>query len=391
MSLKLARRIETLTPSGIRAVNERALALEREGKRVYHFELGRPDFDTPEYIKRACVEGLERGDVFYTPNAGKPGLRSAVAEYLSGRRGIPVAAENVLITVGLAEAVFDVLTALLEPGDELLIPDPVWMNYVNVPRLLGAVPVPYALREESGCQPDPSELEALVTDRTKAVVIVSPHNPTGSMLSDDSLNAIADLAIRHDLAVISDEVYERLTYGREHVSIAALPGMAGRTVTLNGFSKTYSMTGWRLGYAAADADFIRALNKLHQVNTTSAASFVQGAGIVALRDEGGEVEIMREEYRRRRDYVVSRVNAIPGLGCRTPEGAFYAFVNVKGLGVSETEFARILLEQYQVATVPGPVFGEQGRGYLRLSYASSLDDLREGLDCVEQAAKLYQA
>lgn len=388
MAVKLAGRIESLVPSGIRAVNERALALEREGKKVFHFELGRPDFDTPEYIKRACVESLNGGDVFYTSNFGKPELRRAVAEYLEKRKHIPVTAENVLITVGLAEAVFDVLTALLEPGDEILVPDPVWMNYVNVPRLLGASPVPYALQEARDYQPDPAELERLITPRTRAIVIVSPNNPTGSVLGGDSLNAIAALARAHDLAVVSDEVYERITYGvRPHVSIASLPGMAERTITLNGYSKAYSMTGWRLGYVAADRAIIQALNKLHQINTTSAASFVQTAGIAALTGESGEVEAMREAYRRRRDFLVPRVNAIPGLSCREPDGAFYLFINAKGLPVSETEFAQYLLERHQVAVVPGTVFGANGAGYLRLSFASAMEELEEGAARIDRAAR----
>jgi len=204
--IKLASRMERLVPSGIRAINERALEMERAGIKVCHFELGRPDFDTPEYIKRAAVDSLNGGDVFYTSNFGKQALREAVARDLAERRGIPAAADNVLITVGLAEAIFDTLAALLEPGDELLVPDPVWMNYVNVPRLLGAVPVPYALLEDRDYQPDPAELESLVTDRTRAIVLVSPGNPTGSMLNRDSLDAIADLARRRDLVVISDTV-----------------------------------------------------------------------------------------------------------------------------------------------------------------------------------------
>ena len=388
MGVKFAKRIENLVPSGIRRVNERALALEREGKKVCHFELGRPDFDTPEYIKKAGIKAIEDGDVFYTSNFGKLNLREAVAKYLSEKKHIPVAGENILITVGLAEAIFDVLAVLLEEGDEILVPDPVWMNYVNIPKLLGAKPIKYDLSEDNDYQPDMSAFEERLTDRTKAVVIVSPHNPTGSMLSADTLKRIADIAKKHDLTVISDEIYERLTYGENgHISIASLPDMAERTVTLNGFSKAYSMTGWRIGYVAASKEWISALNKIHQVNTTSAASFTQTAAIEALCGENDEVERMREEYRIRRDDAVKSINQIKGLSCKVPEGAFYIFINVKALPVSEEKFAEYLLENYQVAMVPGTVFCENGRGYLRMSFASGIEELKEGLSKLERAAE----
>ena len=386
MSVAFAKRTDKMVPSGIRKVNEKALELERLGKKVCHFELGRPDFDTPEYIKKSAADSLFSGDVYYTSNFGKETLRKTVADYLREKKNIPVTTDNILITVGLAEAVFDVMTALLDEGDEILVPDPVWMNYVNIPKFLGAVPVTYELLEEKDYQPDPDEIEKKITDRTKAIVIVSPHNPTGSMLKSKALLAIAEIAKRHDLIVISDEVYERLTYGEEgHVSIASLPDMSERTVTLNGFSKAYSMTGWRLGYVAATEEWIRVLNKIHQVNTTSAASFVQTAGITAISDEKDEVEKMRAEYKRRRDYIVREINSIPNLSCREPEGAFYIFINVKALDISENEFADILLEKYHVATVPGTVFGECGKGYLRLSFASSMYELIEGVARIRSA------
>ncbi|MBR1390758.1 MAG: pyridoxal phosphate-dependent aminotransferase [Lachnospiraceae bacterium] len=369
-----------MVPSGIRKVNEKALAMERNGEKVYHFEIGRPDFDTPDYIKKACIDSLNNGDVFYTSNFGYQELREEIAKYLTDKKHIPTTYEEVLVTVGLAEAVYDVLSVILEEGDEILVPDPVWMNYINIPRMLGAVDVKYSLLEQREYQPDFGELSAKITDKTKAIVLVSPHNPTGSMLSRESLEGIAELAKKNNLLVLSDEIYERLVYHEEgHISIASLPDMKERSITLNGFSKAYSMTGWRIGYVSAKKELILAINKIHQVNTTSAASFVQKAAIAALREEKTEVEDMRREYRRRRDYAVKAINGIPGLQCAEPAGAFYIFINIKALGISSAKFAEYLLENEKIALVPGEVFGENGEGYLRMSFANSLDNIAEGI------------
>lgn len=388
MSIKFASRISDLKPSGIRLINEKALELERQGKKVYHFELGRPDFDTPDYIKKACISSIENGDVYYTSNFGKQDLRQEIADYLSVKKNVPAVADNILVTVGLAEAIFDVFAVLLEKGDEILVPDPVWMNYINIPKLLGATPVTYNLKEENDYQPDIEEIEMKITIRTKAIVIVSPHNPTGSMLREENVRKIAELARKYDLVVIDDEVYERLTYSDErHISIASLPEMFERTVTLNGFSKAYSMTGWRIGYVAASLEWIQALNKIHQINTTSATSFVQTAAIVALRDEDTEVEDMRLEYKRRRDFVYERINQIQGISCSKPQGAFYSFINIKELKVSAEEFVHYLLDNYGIALVPGTVFGYNGNGYIRMSFANSLEEIQAGLDLLEKAVK----
>ena len=335
MKNKLAARMDRILPSGIRKVNEKALAMEREGRHVIHFEIGRPDFDTPDYIKNACIESLKQGDVFYTSNYGDMELRRAIAEKLEKQNHIPYRAEEILVTVGLSEAIFDLLCTILDEEDEILVPDPVWMNYVNVPRLLGAVPVSYRLREENGWQMDLDEIRGKITKKTKALVLVTPNNPTGSILSEENLLELSRLAQENDFLVVADEVYERLVYdGNTHVSIASLPGMKERTVTLNGMSKTYSMTGWRLGYAAAPEEFIAAMNKIHQHNVTCAPSFVQKASIAALREETNEVEAMVKEYQRRRDYAVKAINEVPGLSCQCPEGAFYIFINAKPLSMS---------------------------------------------------------
>ena len=388
MRTRIAARMDHLVPSGIRKVNEKALEMERAGETVYHFEIGRPDFDTPEYIKRACIESLENGEVFYTSNFGMMELRQTIADYLNRRSHTGYQAENILVTTGLSEAVFDLLCTILDEGDELLIPDPVWMNYLNVPKLLGAVPVSYELREENGFQLDLKEIREKITDKTKALLIVTPNNPTGGVLSEETLKGLAQIAIEKDILVIADEVYERLIYdGETHISIASLPGMQERTFTMNGFSKTYSMTGWRIGYVAAPKEYIIATNKLHQHNTTCAPSFGQRAAIAALRNEHGEVEKMVEEYKRRRDYAVEAINSIPGLSCLSPKGAFYIFINCKKLGKTSAELAQYLLENAKIAMVPGDVFGPGGEGYLRMSFANSYENIVEGCRRLKEAVE----
>lgn len=386
MKSHIAERMNRILPSGIRRVNEKALAMEREGRSVIHFEIGRPDFDTPEYIKKACVESLERGDVFYTSNYGDMKLRETIAQKLDKENHIPYRAEEILVTVGLSEAIFDLLCTILNEGDEILVPDPVWMNYVNVPRLLGAVPVSYHLKEENGYQLDLDEIREKITEKTQAIVLVTPNNPTGSVLSREVLAGLAETAIEKDLLVLADEVYERLIYdGTEHVSIASLPGMKERTFTLNGMSKAYSMTGWRIGYVAGPEEYIIAMNKVHQHNVTCAPSFVQKASITALRDESDEVKNMVAEYQRRRNYAVEAINQIEGLSCSCPKGAFYIFINAKQLQMKSLELADYLLEEAGIALVSGDVFGDSGEGYLRMSFANSYENIVEGCRRMKEA------
>lgn len=382
----VANRMNQLTPSGIRKVNEKALAMERAGETVFHFEVGRPDFDTPDYIKKAAEESLKRGEVFYTSNFGTMELRQEIANKLKRENGVDYKATEVLVTVGLAEAVFDVLSCILDEGDEILIPDPVWVNYLNIPKMLGATPVSYSLKEESGYQIDLDEVRAKITPKTKVMVIVTPNNPTGGVLSADTLQELAKIIKENDMLIISDEVYERLIYdGEKHLSIASLPGMKERTFTMNGMSKAYSMTGWRLGYVAAAEEFITVLNKFHQHNTTCAPSFVQAASVVALRDEGDEVEEMVKEYQRRRDYAVNAINETPGLSCVCPKGAFYIFINCKELGMKSADIAAYLLDEAKIALVPGDVFGAGGEGYLRMSFANSYENIVEGCERLKDA------
>ena len=385
---KIAARMNRMAPSGIRKVNEKALEMERAGEKVLHFEIGRPDFDTPEYIKRAAERALAEGKVHYTSNFGLMELRQAIADKLKRENHVDYKASEVLVTVGLSEAVFAVLATILEEGDEILVPDPVWLNYINVPNLLGAKAVAYGLTEETGFQMDLEEVKAKITPKTRAIVIITPNNPTGGVLSEDVLRELSEIAVQNDLMVISDEVYERLVYdGAKHISIASLPGMKERTFTMNGMSKAYAMDGWRLGYVAAPEEYILAMNKFHQHNTTCAPSFVQAAAIAALNEEGDEVKEMVKEYQRRRDYAVKAINEIPGLHCKCPKGAFYIFINCKSLNMKSSDLSAFLLEKAKIALVPGDVFGPGGEGYLRMSFANSYENVAAGCEQLRKAVE----
>ncbi|MGR5589759.1 pyridoxal phosphate-dependent aminotransferase [Peptoniphilus grossensis] len=380
----IAERMDKLTPSGIRKVNEKALQLEREGKRVYHFELGRPDFDTPKYIKDACIKSINEGRVFYTSNYGTDELRKEIARKLKKHNNIDCDYNNILVTAGLAEAILDIMLTILNPGDEVLIPDPGWLNYLNIPEVLDAKAIQYSLLAKNDYQIDFEELKSKISSRTKAIVIINPNNPIGSVLDEDCLMKLSEVAKEKDLFVISDEIYERITYDNfKHKSIASFDGMLERTITLNGFSKAYSMTGWRLGYIAGPEYLIKQINKIHQHNTACATSFVQDAGVVALSDEKDEVNKMVKEYEKRRNYLVDRINKIKELELIKPKGAFYCFINISKTGMKCEEFCDFLLEEANVAVVPGNVFGKNGEEYIRLSYAASLDDIKQGLQNIE--------
>ena len=386
----ICSKFSKVAPSGIRKINEKTIQMEREGKRVYHFELGRPDFDTPKVVKDATIKSIENGDVFYTSNFGIMELREAVAEKLRKENNLNYSAKEVLITAGASEAIYDTYSLILEEGDEILLPNPCWPNYINAAHIMNAVPVSYSLEEENDFQIDFDELEKLVTEKTKAIVIINPSNPIGSMLTKETLEKLAEFSKEKDLLVISDEIYEQIVYGnKEHFSMASIDGMKERTITINGFSKTYSMTGFRLAYIAAPEEYIRVLNTIHQHNTSCATSFVQHGGITALKEAEEDVKKMVEEYKRRRDYIVEKVNSIDGLSLNSPDGAFYAFINVKGVGVSAEEFCEYLLDEECVAVVPGNIFGSAGEGFVRLSYASSYEDIVEGLNRMEKACKHF--
>ena len=385
-----SKRMEALPFSGIRVMMERATRMQKEGQDVIHMEIGRPDFDTPEVIKKAAYDSLEKGHVFYTSNYGTPELRAAIAEKLTKENNVAYAPEEILVTIGVGEGTYASIAAFVNPGEEVLVPNPVWLNYIHVPEFFGAVPVTYSLKEDRNYQIDMDELEAKTTEKTRMLVINTPGNPTGTVQSLETLQKLADFAKRHDLIVVSDEIYEKLVYGgTKHVSIASLPGMKERTITLNGFSKCYSMTGWRLGYAAAPVEFIKGLVRVHQYINTCASSFVQDSGIVALKEAEPDVQAMVKEYERRRNYAVKALNEMDGISCRMPEGAFYIFVNIKSLGKTSAEVADYLLDEAKVATVPGTAFGTEGEGYIRLSYACSYERIVEAMARMKKAfAKL---
>ena len=387
-----ASRMEALPFSEIRVMMEKATQMQKNGEDVIHMEIGRPDFDTPQVIKEAANQALANGNVFYTSNYGTPELRQAIADKLKRDNGIDYKAEEILVTIGVGEGTYAAVAAFTEPGDEILVPDPVWLNYINVPHFFGAVPVSYKLREENDYQIDLDEIEGLITSKTRMLVINTPGTPTGVVQSQETLEKLAEIAKKHDLIVVSDEIYEKLVYdGAKHVSIAALPGMKERTITLNGFSKCYSMTGWRLGYVAAPVEFIKAMVRVHAYINTCAPSFVQEAGITALEKAEPDVQEMVKEYQLRRDYTVSAINAIDGLSCKTPGGAFYIFVNIKELGKTSAEMADYLLDTAKIAAVPGSAFGPQGEGYIRLSYACSYERIVEAMDRLKKAVEALKA
>lgn len=386
MEYKVAKRMESLPFSGIRAVMEKATKMQQAGEKVIHLEIGRPDFDTPEKIKEAAYESLKAGHVFYTSNYGIPALRKEIAEWETKNHGVEYEAGEVLVTVGVGEATYASMAAFLQEGDEVLVPNPVWLNYIHVPASLGATPVTYSLREENDYQIDFTELESKLTDRTKMIVVVNPSNPTGGVFSRETLEKLSEIAVKHDLLVVADEIYSQLVYdGTKHTSIASLPGMKERTITLGGFSKAYSMTGWRLGYMCAPKEIIQACVRVHQYTITCASSFVQEAAITALRECAEDVETMRQEYQRRKDYMVKALNEIDGISCNNPQGAFYIFVNIKSLEMPSMEVAEYLLDRAKIALVPGSAFGTEGEGYLRISYACSYEELQEACVRIREA------
>ncbi|MCX5975779.1 MAG: pyridoxal phosphate-dependent aminotransferase [Coprothermobacterota bacterium] len=388
MSSVLAKRIDLLMTESAFEVLAKARKLEAQGRSVIHLEIGEPDFDTPQHIKDAAVRALADGYTHYPPTAGLPQVRQAVAEYVARSRAIPVAAEEVIITPGAKPILFFLPLACLESGDEAIYPDPGFPTYQSMIRFTGARPVPITLHEELDFRLDVDELRRLITPKTKMIILNSPHNPTGGVLSQEDLEGIAEAVRGRNLVVLADEIYSRILYDRKHHSLASLPGMKEQVVILDGFSKTYAMTGWRLGYGVMRADLADAVRKLMVNSVSCTAAFSQMATIQALQGPQEEAEAMVAEFRCRRDLLVAGLNRIPGVSCRLPVGAFYAFPNVKSFGRSSGEIANLLLEQGGVATLAGRSFGEQGEGYLRLSYANSTPNLEEALVRIERTLAL---
>jgi aspartate/methionine/tyrosine aminotransferase len=366
-----------------------ARRLESMGRDIIHLELGEPDFATPQHIVDAATRALRDGATSYAPAAGLAPLREAIAG-AARARGLTVTPDRVVVTSGAKPMLFYALMALLEPGDEALVPDPGFPIYASIVQFAGAKPVPYPVNAEDGGALDLELLAARVTPRTRVLVLNSPHNPTGVVLDTPTLGGLVELVRRHNLTVISDEIYSELLFEGTHRSIASLPGMLPRTVVVDGFSKAYAMTGWRLGYGIMPPDLARRVERL-VINTTSCAPpFVQRAGIAALTDPQDCVREMRDEYRRRRDLLVSGLNELPGVSCATPLGAFYVFPDVSHLltelGLTTEIFAEVLLEEFGLACLAGTAFGENGRGHLRFSFVTSRTNLQRALTVLREAA-----
>jgi len=388
---KIASRIAQLTGEGALAVFTRAKELEKAGRSIIHLELGEPDFHPAapvvDAVRAAVAEGRDR----YVATRGIPPLRSAIAEYLKRTRKLDVAAEQVLVAPGCKMALALAMMALIEPGDEVLYPDPSFPIYPSFTRGLGAKAVPYALREENKFQPDLTEIAAKITAKTRMLIFNSPNNPTGTVFTDSVIAQIAELAKKHDLWVIADEIYARILFSGEYKSIWALPGMTERTVIIDGFSKSFAMTGWRLGYAVAQKHVIDALDMLVLNTFTCTAEFSQVAAIEALRDSTDAVPAMVEEYRKRRDLFVERLNRIPGFRCQSPDGAFYAWVNIEETGIPAEEVQRVLLEEAGVAGIAGAAFGAEGKNYLRFSLVSATHLLEDALERIQRVSSRWRA
>ncbi|QWK10104.1 MAG: pyridoxal phosphate-dependent aminotransferase [Thermoflexus hugenholtzii] len=383
--MRLAERMSRLGTETAFEVLARAKALEAQGREIIHLEIGEPDFDTPAHIKAAAVRALEEGWTHYTPAAGIPALREAIADYIRRTRGIPVGPEHVVVVPGGKPIMFFAILALVEEGDEVIYPNPGFPIYESMIRFVGARPVPLRLRMENEFRVDVEELARLITPRTRMLILNSPANPTGGVLTREDLEAIAELCLKHDLVVLSDEIYSRILYEGEHISIASFPGMLERTIILDGFSKTYAMTGWRLGYGVMPEPLAEAVTRLMINSNSCTAAFTQIAGIAALTGPQDDVDRMVAAFRERREVMVEGLNRLPGFRCLKPKGAFYAFPNIEGTGMSSRELAHYLLEEAGVAVLSGTAFGEYGEGFLRLSFANSIENIQKALERIEKA------
>ncbi len=374
--------------SGIRKVFDKVKELEDAGKDVIHWQIGRPDFDTPAHIKQAAADALHRGEVHYAPNLGIPSLRRAIGARTALDTGVTVDGEKqVVVMAGANEGIMVSMLAFINPGDEVIVPDPNWHHYKSCAALAGGVPVEVPTTEANGFALDPAEVEKRITSKTKMICITSPGNPTGGVQSKASLEALADLARRHNLIVMSDEIYARIYYGKEPVapSIYSEPGMAERTIIINGFSKTYSMDGWRLGWTVASEPMTRAILKVRQYTTVCVNTFIQHGAALALTADQTCVKEMVGEFHTRRDIMLDGLRKIPGLTVAEPLGAFYVFPNINAFGKSSDEMADWLLSEYGIASVAGSVFGSAGEGYLRLAYSCSTEECRRGVARMAEA------
>jgi aspartate/methionine/tyrosine aminotransferase len=383
--MEFADRVATLTAEGAYAMMGRAQALEAAGRDIIHLEAGQPDVSTFENIVKAGVRAIQDGYTRYTVPAGLPALRRVIAEQVGRQRGIAIAPEQVLVGPGSKPLMFFPTLALVRPGDEVIYPDPGFPTYPAMVAVAGGTPVPVPLREEDGFSFDLQAFDRLLTERTRMVILNSPANPTGGVLPPAALEHIAAAAQERDLWVLSDEIYARLAFDGLAPSIAALPGMAGRTILVDGFSKIYAMTGWRLGFGVMPAALVERVELLLTHSVGSTASFTQVAGLEAIQGPQAEAEAVVAEYRRRRDALVAGLNEIPGVRCQTPRGAFYVFPNITAFGRSSDWLAEYLLEEAGVAVLPGTSFGQYGEGYLRLCFANSMENLLRAVERIRLA------
>jgi aspartate aminotransferase len=386
----IASRMSVMSGEGALSVFARAREMEGQGRSIIHLELGEPDFHTSPSVIESATRALAEGKDRYCAVAGVPALREEIASYLRRTRDIDVSPANVVIAPGCKTALFFAMMALLEPGDEVLYPDPGFPGYPSITLGLGAVPMPFELSSGNHFQPDLAEISAKITRRTRMIITNSPGNPTGTVYTDAVQRGMAELAIEHDLWVLSDEIYARIIYNDEYISMLRYPGMHERTLIIDGFSKSFAMTGWRLGYTVAPPEVVPALSMLAINSYTCVAEFSQYAAIDALRDREGNTPRMVAEFARRREQFVRDLNEVPGFRCEAPEGAFYTWVDIRGAGASAEEICRILLEDGGVAAIPGAAFGPSGKDFVRFSFASSVANLREASDRIMKVSTAWQ-
>jgi aspartate aminotransferase len=385
--MDLATRVSELTPSLTLAIDSKAKALRAEGVDVFSFGAGEPDFDTPEHIKAAAIEALHAGFTKYTPSSGMPELRAAISEKFKRDNGIDYKPSDIIVSNGAKQSCFNAIMAVCGEGDEVIIPAPYWLSYPDMVRLAGAEPIIVQTTQENDWKMTPQQFEEAMSPRTKMVIINSPGNPTGSVYSKEELRALVEVAAEEEITILSDEIYESLTYdGAEHVSIASLtPEARDLTITVNGFSKAYAMTGWRLGYLGAPEKIAKAIDSMQSHSTSGPCSFAQKGGLAALTGSQQCVAEMREEFNIRREYMFERLSAIHNVSAVKPKGAFYMLANISKLGMTSTNFADRLLSKSNVAVVPGIAFGDDR--VVRLSYATGLDVIKPGLDRFEEFCK----
>ncbi|MGA8441943.1 MAG: pyridoxal phosphate-dependent aminotransferase [Candidatus Sulfotelmatobacter sp.] len=387
--LQLARRMSRLGTETAFEVLNKARALERQGKSIIHLEIGEPDFDTPANVIEAAVDALHKGWTHYGPSAGLPELRQTIADYVSRTRGVKVAADEVVVVPGGKPIIFFTILALIDEGDEVIYPNPGFPIYESMIHYVGGKAIPIRLHEDHDFSLEVNELAALITDRTRLIILNSPQNPTGGVMQRKDVEQVAKIIGDRNILVLSDEIYSRLLFEGEHFSIMSVPGMQERTILLDGFSKTYAMTGWRMGYGVMRPDLAAHVTRLMTNSSSCTASFTQIAGIEALRGDQSSVDHMCGEFKRRRDLFVAGLNKIKGFSCRMPKGAFYVFPNITKTGWKSKPLADALLDQAGVAALSGTAFGAFGEGYLRFSVANSLENLQQALDRIDQWTKTH--